>query len=198
MNISDILVQIVPYAVSTFLNLRTCSSPHVCVLHFTTLTSISILLESFGPVKCNIFMRRSSFAKSGCNKKVYLTGSFLFTNINIQFLSLLRRLLLALCTSKLYQINFVESVHVEAMTRPPQAFFQPRDTRVATHDVFYTTNCTRKLHSKPLTNIQFRSVILFLLCNNTVILYVRSAPPQAHTAQLFIYPIQYRCALLVL
>lgn len=50
-------------------------------------------------------------------------------------------------------------IYVEAMIRPDQASTQWRVTVVASYYVHYTTTRAEQLHSKPLTDNKFRSII---------------------------------------
>lgn len=68
---------------------------------------------------------------------------------------------------------------------------------VAFHYVYYTRNGTGRLHSKPITNIELRSVIQFLHSDSTAVLLVRSASSQTHRVQRFIFLFQWRCELSV-
>lgn len=43
-------------------------------------------------------------------------------------------------------------------------------------------NRTEWLHPKPLTHIQYRSIIQFLLRNSAAVFLVRIYPPQTHVA----------------
>lgn len=62
----------------------------------------------------------------------------------------------------------------------------------------YSTSCTRWLHLKPPAYTQFRPISEVLFCSSAVMLLIRSAPPETHTAPLFTHLNQGCCALYVL
>lgn len=140
-------------------------------------------------------MRTKTFAKCKRSKKVYITGIFLCTNINLYLPFLLCFTIPCLVYLMSLKIISVEFIYMEAKVWLPQGSSLRRNSTVASNFVHYTTNCTERLHLKPFTDIQLRFLFQFLVCSSAVILLVRNSPPYTHIVQFFILLMQCRSAL---
>lgn len=69
--------------VSPFFNHRACSSSQKRMHHFISPPLNSAALHCRLAIKPTLFMRTNIFTKSLCSKKVYITRSFLYANINL-------------------------------------------------------------------------------------------------------------------
>lgn len=89
-------------------------------------------------------------------------------------------------------------MYMEALLRSRQGS-NHRGKPIASFEyVQYTMKFTETLHVIPLPHMQHRSLIQFLPCDVTVVIVVRSAPPQAHKPILIVHLIKSLYALRVL